>query len=295
LNAWIIYNGSLQTEKMIQLVNHLVNTAKTLGINLVPIKNQMIIPVVQPSGKPDLIFLKKYPDPAFVLFWDKGTYLARVLEELEYPVHNSSSSIEMCDNKSLTHLELLKYELRVPKTIFGPFTYWENDISLAYAKKIFSNLGNEVILKESKGSFGMQVYKISTPEELIQKVKEIKNKDFIFQEYIHTSNGRDIRVNIIGNKIVGAMERVNPKDFRANITNGGVGHPIKLIKEQEELALAAHKALQLDFSGVDLMYGENDEPILCEVNSNVNFLSFEETTGIPYGKILLEYFSKKYR
>jgi ribosomal protein S6--L-glutamate ligase/gamma-F420-2:alpha-L-glutamate ligase len=36
----------------------------------------------------------------------------------------------------------------------------------------------------------------------------------------------------------------------------------------------------LYFSGVDLLYGENGEPVICEVNSNAFFESFEESTGI---------------
>ena len=141
------------------------------------------------------------------------------------------------------------------------------------------------------GSFGMQVYLINNREEFINKVKDLnKNKiDFIIQENIKSSFGKDIRVNIIGDKVIGAMLRTSERDFRANISQGGKGTLVELNKEQEEIALKAHKVLGLDFSGVDLLFGENNKPLLCEVNSNLNFLSFEKIYGKGFGKKILEY------
>ena len=135
----------------------------------------------------------------------------------------------------------------------------------------------------------MLEFKVDSVEDLIEKSKQIGNRPFIMQEYIKTSIGKDIRVNIVGDEIVGAMERSNPNDFRANITLGGTGKVIELTNAQKELALKAHKALKLDFSGVDLLYGENGETIICEINSNVNYLSFEEVSGVNFGEKLLEY------
>ena len=137
----------------------------------------------------------------------------------------------------------------------------------------------------------MQVYLIKDKEEFIKKVTELnkRNVDFIMQENIKSSYGKDIRVNIIGNKVIGAMLRESDKDFRANISQGGKGKLINLTTEQEEIALKAHKVLGLDFSGVDLLFGEDNKPILCEVNSNLNFLSFEELWGKSFGAEILKY------
>lgn len=89
--------------------------------------------------------------------------------------------------------------------------------------------------------------------------------------------------------MIGAMLRESDKDFRANISQGGKGKLINLTTEQEEIALKAHKVLGLDFSGVDLLFGEDNKPILCEVNSNLNFLSFEELWGKSFGAEILKY------
>ena len=116
-----------------------------------------------------------------------------------------------------------------------------------------------MIIKEGHGSFGMKVYLIETEEEFYEKVDELRGVDYVFQQFIATSRGRDIRVNIVGEKIVAAMYRSSETDFRANITNGGVAEVIELTESQKTLAIRAAHAVGAEFAGVDLLFGENEE------------------------------------
>ncbi|MFU7514915.1 ATP-grasp domain-containing protein [Clostridium sp. HCS.1] len=291
MTGWIIYNGTLNVPKIKELVDSLVKDAKELNINLEAIKNTELIPMYSSKGEAKLIHMKRVEEPSFIIFWDKDVLLARHLEKMGYRVFNSSTAIKNCDHKGLMHLILSNNNINIPRTILSPMIFDYSLNSEDYLINCYEALGESVIIKESMGSFGMQVYLINNREEFINKVKELnKNKiDFIIQENIKSSFGRDIRVNIIGNKVVGAMLRESETDFRANISQGGKGTLVELNKEQEEIALKAHKALGLDFSGVDLLFGENDKPLLCEVNSNLNFLSFEKIWGKGFGKKILEY------
>ena len=291
MTGWIIYNGTLNVPKIKELVDSLVIEAKKLNINLEAIKNTELIPMYDNNGEARLIHIKKVEEPKFIIFWDKDVLLASHLEKMGYRVFNSSNAIKNCDHKGLMHLVLSNNSISMPKTILSPMIFDYSLNSEDYLISCYETLGKSVIIKESMGSFGMQVYLINNREEFINKVKELnKNRiDFIIQENIKSSFGKDIRVNIIGDKVVGAMLRESKTDFRANISQGGIGTLIDLNKEQEELALKAHKALGLDFSGVDLLFGENNKPLLCEVNSNLNFLSFEKLWGNSFGKKILEY------
>lgn len=291
MTGWIIYNGTLNVSKIKELVDSLVKDAKELNIDLEAIKNTELIPMYSSKGEAKLIHMKRVEEPSFIIFWDKDVLLARHLEKMGYRVFNSSTAIKNCDHKGLMHLVLSNNNINMPITILSPMIFDYSLNSEDYLINCYEALGESVIIKESMGSFGMQVYLINNREEFINKVKELnKNKiDFIIQENIKSSFGRDIRVNIIGNKVVGAMLRESETDFRANISQGGKGTLVELNKEQEEIALKAHKALGLDFSGVDLLFGENDKPLLCEVNSNLNFLSFEKIWGKGFGKKILEY------
>ena len=291
MTGWIIYNGTLNVPKIKKLVDTLVEEGKKLNIKLEAIKNTEIIPMYSNEGKAELVYLKELEEPKFIIFWDKDVLLASHLEKMGYKVFNSSKAIKYCDHKGLMHLVLSNNNIKMPRTILSPMIFDYSLNNEDYLIKCYETLGESVIIKESMGSFGMQVYLINNRQEFINKVTELNknNINFIIQENIKSSFGRDIRVNIIGNKVIGAMLRESEVDFRANISQGGKGRLIELTKAQEEIALKAHKVLGLDFSGVDLLFGENDEPLLCEVNSNLNFLSFEEIWGKSFGKKILEY------
>lgn len=289
--GWIIYNGTLDIPKIKELVFSIVDEAEKMNIKLEAVKNTEILPTYLNDGSAELIYLKNLEKPNFIIFWDKDVFLARHLEKMGFKVFNSSKAIEYCDNKGLMHLMLSNNNIAMPKTVLSPMIFDSNLLNEECLIKAYEALGDSVIIKESMGSFGMQVYLINNREEFIKKVNKLCEKriEFIIQENIKSSFGKDIRVNIIGDKVIGAMLRTSSTDFRANISQGGKGEIITLTKEQEELALKAHKTLGLDFSGVDLLFGENDKPLLCEVNSNLNFLSFEKIWGESFSKKILEY------
>ena len=89
------------------------------------------------------------------------------------------------------------------------------------------------------------------------------------------------------------MLRTNENDFRANITNGGSMQPYTPTKEQADMAIQVCDALKLDFAGVDILFGEKDEPILCEVNSNAHFKNLYDCTGVNTAEEILKYIKEK--
>ena len=55
------------------------------------------------------------------------------------------------------------------------------------------------------------------------------------------------------------------------------------------MAVSCVKKLGLDFAGVDLLFGKDDEPVLCEVNSNAQFIGLRNATGIDISDALFEH------
>lgn len=216
----------------------------------------------------------------FILFWNKDVFLGRALERMGYRLYNCADAIEACDNKALT-FEMLQGICRMPKTVKIPMTF--NTIGyddLSFEEYIGSSLGYPYVIKECLGSYGGQVYLATTPDKAHSILKMIEGKDCIAQEFIGESKGRDLRAYVVGDRVVAAMERRNDRDFRSNIANGGKSSPIDISPEQERLAVDAAHGLGLDFAGVDILFGKNDEPILCEVNSNAQFAALLAATGI---------------
>ena len=137
--------------------------------------------------------------------------------------------------------------------------------------------------------FAEQVYLANNLEDVNKIVDSIGYKDFLMQEYISSSKGKDLRINVVNKIAVVSMLRENKNDFRSNISNGGTGYKFEPKQEYLDLAIKASKALGLDFAGVDVMFGPNDEPFICELNSNPQFASTLQYTGVNLAEVIADY------
>lgn len=227
----------------------------------------------------------------FVLFWDKDIKLANHLENLGYKLFNSAKAIEVCDDKAKTYLALENKGIKMPKTIIPPFTFSNNPYNnYDFLDEVIEKLGLPLVMKECFGSFGEQVYLVKSKEEIIDIIKRIFPKEFLFQEFISSSFGKDIRVEVVNGKALGAVMRIQDNgDFRSNVLQGG--KMVKTTPDESYLRVSEKAIIETgcSFGGVDILIGENNEPILCEVNSNVHFKTFYTITGINLAKEIAKY------
>ena len=282
MKGLLIVNNFVYAAKFSELYDLLCNSAKRLGICL-EIKKTGDIP-----HNIDYVNNEQYD---FILFWDKDTVLANMFELCGYRVFNSSNAIMNCDNKAYTAVLLQKANVRTPRTFIAPLTFeglGYND--LTFANSISDILGYPMIIKELYGSFGQQVYLVNNTDEMKAIIAKLGHKGFLMQEYIESSRGRDIRINVVGDKAISSMLRYNEHgDFRSNISNGGSMKKYDINDEQRKAAIDACKALKMDFAGVDVMFGKHGEPIICEVNSNPHFKSTLQCTGADMSFEILSY------
>lgn len=286
MRAWLVVNGFIGSKKFCELYAFLSNAAKKRSITLeIKTSDSLTLPL-------DEKICSLYERPDFVLFWDKDISLAKRLEKEGLRLFNSAKAIEICDSKALS-AEALLGKVRTPKTVLSPKTFegvgYNNTKFLENAARV---LGLPMIIKESYGSFGQQVYLANTLNEAENIVSGLGHKDFVMQQFISESSGRDVRVNVVGGRVVSAMERYNENDFRSNITNGGKMKKIVPTPDMESAAIAAAEAIGLDFAGVDVLFGK-DGPIICEVNSNPHFKSSLECTGIDMSEEIMGYIVEK--
>ncbi len=218
--------------------------------------------------------------PPAALFWDKDVRLAHQLEQAGVRCYNSARAIALCDDKTLTWLHLKDRDIPMPQTLLCPLTFPAVGYPTAdFVAAAGQSLGWPLVIKEGCGSFGQQVYLAHNTEEAQAILKRCAGAPLLMQRFIAESAGRDVRIYVVGDQVVGAMERYNAAgDFRANVTTGGQARRHLPTKAEEALALAACHALQLDFAGVDLLFGQ-DSPLLCEVNSNAHFKALSELCG----------------
>ena len=230
------------------------------------------------------------PKADFVLYMDKDIYLARMLEKAGYHLFNNADFIKLCDDKVLTYIRCANEGIRMIETIAGPLVY-VNELEEDHFKfldEVVDKLGLPLVVKKVYGSLGEGVYIAKNKENLKEIYKEIYRNPLLFQKYINTSNGRSVRVLVIDRKIVGAFERYNPDDFRSNF--GDTATSKKIENNEKIISFASNIVQKLDilYAGIDLLYDENDEPVLCEINSNAFFEEFEKVTGIDVAKLYVD-------
>ncbi|HKL99329.1 MAG TPA: RimK family alpha-L-glutamate ligase, partial [Mobilitalea sp.] len=317
--GWLVVNEFLNSSKFSEIHNWLLTAAQKQGIKLVlktnaellidlntrnrDLKNQDI--KNQDTKNQDMKNQDmknqdvKNQDTLgvkadFILFWDKDVRLARYLEQQGYTVFNSSASIEICDDKSLTHLTLMNADIPMPRTVIAPKTFDNiGYTNLDFLTEVANCLSFPMVIKECFGSFGQQVYLVKDMDELKDKLAQIGVKPLLFQEFISTSFGRDIRLQVVGKKVIAGMYRYSENgDFRANLSNGGSMKPYNPSEEECELALRCCETIGLDFAGVDLLFGEDDKLLVCEVNSNAHFKNIYDCSGVNAADAIISHIIK---
>jgi len=290
MTGYLVVNEFLQINKFNEIHAWLLEAAEKQNIQMILKTNAELMVDLAKAQRENV---KREVD--FVLFWDKDVRLAAYLEQLGYPVFNSSQAIATCDDKSLTHLKLQLAGIPMPRTILAPMTYANiGYTNLNFLQEVMVRIGFPMVIKECFGSFGQQVYLVENQQELETKVKELGAKPILFQEFIASSFGKDIRLQVVGGKVIACMYRYSENgDFRANLSIGGKMKSYSPTKEQCELALRSCDILGLDFAGVDLLFDEKDTPIVCEVNSNAHFRNIFDCTGVNAADAIMEHIIKK--
>lgn len=280
-SCWVVYNGSLTNDKFKDQAVLIKEAAERAGIVAILKKNYEVMMDLSCAFE---------TQPDFIVFLDKDILLAKYLKNRGIRIFNDPDVIATCDNKAYQYLQLAKHEIPMPRTIVAPKVYPTFTIEKSgYYEGVLKALGLPMIIKEGHGSFGMRVYLIETEDEFYKKVDSLRGVDYIFQEFIASSRGRDIRVNIVGGEIVASMYRHSEIDFRANITNGGTAEVVTLTDPQANLAIEAAKAVGAEFAGVDLLFGPNDEPLVCEVNAAAHIRNIYNVTGINVADAMIQY------
>jgi ribosomal protein S6--L-glutamate ligase len=114
----------------------------------------------------------------------------------------------------------------------------------------------------------------------------------LLQRYVEEANGEDIRIIVVGDKVIASMKRSSEVgEFRSNVHRGGNTEVVEITKREKYIALNATKYLGLGVSGVDIMRSKNG-PVLLEVNASPGLKGIEGATGINVAKHIIQFVEK---
>jgi len=209
----------------------------------------------------------------------------RQFERLNVPTLPNSASIEASKDKMYANQILAQAGLPIPKTMLTRFP--------CKAELVEKVVGFPCVLKVVTGSHGKGVYLCENAKQFEDLSELVSSLDFknsmIVQEYVQYSEGRDLRVIVIGGRVVGAMLRQSTDgSFKANISRGGEGTAFDVDEQMELLAIQTAKVLDLDIAGIDLLF-HSDGYRICEANSSPGFKGFEKALGINIPQKVFDY------
>src|SRR5699024_6800880 len=230
----------------------------------------------------------------YIIFTDKDIYLAHQLEALGIRLFNSALSTDISDDKIKTYQKLMKSNLLITDTLIAPKNFINAiESNRKFIAQAIEHFGFPFIIKEAYGSFEEQVYLIKDITDIEKALSKINDRPFMCQSVIYSSFGTDVRVQVVGYEVVSAMNRTSIDDFRANVTTGSKMQNYLPSNYEKHLAIEATKSLGLDFAGVDLLFGNNSERIICEVNSNEHIRNLLNCTGINVADYMLDYIDRE--
>ena len=194
--------------------------------------------------------------------------------------YNKQEIFERYINKYVQVKNLQSPEFLIPNYILATsqakFQILADELGLPFvAKGLESAQGEEVFLIHSEADL----------KSLIEKYGE--SKEILFEEFIQSSFGRDMRFYSIRGNVVAGMIRKSQGDFRANVALGAMVEACEVTPEIEKIAKSIYGQTGLDFLGIDLLFGK-DKPYFCEINVMPGIEGIEQATKVNVARKIME-------
>jgi RimK family alpha-L-glutamate ligase len=139
----------------------------------------------------------------------------------------------------------------------------------------------DVVVKPLFGSMGHGMMRVSDPDVAFRVFKTLEQLQAVF--YVQRAidhGGRDVRVFVIGGRVIAAIERRAPGgEWRTNVARGGSARPFELPPDWADLALSAATTVGADYAGVDLLPSRDGRVFVLEINGIPGWRALQQATG----------------
>lgn len=197
--------------------------------------------------------------PEFVINRTNNGKIAKCFEEKGIRVFNPSSLSFLANDKQKC------YEFMA-----------ENGIEIM----LINQTSPPVVKKPRNGKGGRDV-------SLITNGKISIDSDFVYQRPA-SDLGKDLRVWLIGGKIIASVLRVSKTDFRSNFCLGGEAVPYTLSWDETALIMRISSLIKYDYIGIDFVFN-NGKIVFNEIEDSVGARMVYSKTNIDILKLYCEY------
>ncbi len=201
--------------------------------------------------------------------WGKIKHELALLGEKSY---NNQQKFEQFINKYEQVKNLHSNEWNMPKYCLA--------FATQSCEEIQKRIGIPFVAKGLESAQGNEVFLIQEQKDMDQLILDYgMEKEWLFQEFIHSSYGSDIRIYSIKGEVIGCMTRTAISGFKANVALGAEVKSYQVTEQIKKIAKDIYEQTSLDFLGIDLLFGE-DKPFFCEINVMPGIEGMERATGV---------------
>ena len=208
------------------------------------------------------------------------------IEQQGIPVVNSPLAIERSVDKFYTTALLQDAGIPVPETVVCERA---ND-AMDAIRRMLSN-GSDVIIKPLFGSMGHGLVRVAdadTAWRVVRPLEQMRSVFYVQQAIDHA--GHDVRLFVIGDRVVAAIERTAPDgEWRTNVARGGIARQIEVPLSWAELAVNAARSVGADYAGVDLLVSGTGSVFVLEANGIPGWQGLQQATGIDVADALVQH------
>jgi len=266
--------------------NRLVEEAKKRGVNLeiVGIADTVVdeecVYARRSNGAGNEAFVQALAPCDFVINRYKYGHVKDAIGALAKRTYNDTEAFKVYINKYMQVKNLKSEGFIMPGFLLGN-GFTEYDV-------IVEKLGTPFVAKGLQSSQGEEVFLISDKEafqELCGKFEP--EKEYLFEQYIQESYGRDIRFYSIRGEVIACMTREAVQGFKANVALGASVKALPITEDIRQAARDIYAQTGLDFLGIDLLFGK-DKPYFCEINVMPGIEGMERATGVNVAGAIID-------
>lgn len=213
--------------------------------------------------------------PGFAIVRAIRPDITRKLEKAGVKCFNNSFVSEICNDKAKSYMYVSENGVEVLPT------YYSIDEIREFP----------VVIKPKNSHGGDRVKIAESHKELMSIMPLYEGNNYVMQA-VANNPGKDVRVYVMGNKIIAAMLRKSEDDFRSNFCLGGSASVYNLNSEETDTVRKVIELFDFDFVGIDFVFN-NGKMIFNEIEDVVGSRMLYTYTDIDVADLYVKYILKR--
>lgn len=279
MKGWLIYNRT-DAELNSAFIDWFLEESHSLNIDLQLVYTDNLHVTLQ-NGQISVHTKEKQDTPDFSIVRTIDPLLTAQLEQAGVVCFNNAEIATLANDKIKTHLELAKLDIPMLDMHFQTRTPLPQP-PLAFP----------FVWKTASGRGGKEVHLVENEAQYRVLQQQYAKQSVLIQQLAPTS-GKDVRVFVIGKKIIAAVLRSSEQDFRANYSLGGSASLYTLNIEEQLLVKRIVDHYDFGFVGIDFLFDENGSFLFNEIEDVVGSRTLSEVSNMNIVRLYLEFIKKR--